>query len=108
MSIGLMEALAFHPVFTMKNSDFSLAGFCFGNKYRRAVRYINKQFRNKDKISDEVLFIVLAGCDYDMRRQIEDEVKKLIDWKHIYVLRASATIFCNSGAGTFGMAFFNK
>ena len=51
---------------------------------------------------------VLAGCDYDMRKQIMEEVKKHIAWKHIYVLRVSATISCNSGAGTFGMAFFNK
>jgi len=92
----------------MKNSNFSLAGLCLGNKYRRAVRYINRRLRNKEKISDEVLFIVLAGCDYDVRKRIEEEAKKQINWKHVYVLRASATISCNSGAGTFGMAYFNK
>ena len=106
--VGLMDTISLHPVFSMKNSDFSLAGFCFGKICRRTCRYINKRLRNKDKISDEVLFIVLAGCDYDMRKQILEEVKKHIAWKHIYVLRASATISCNSGAGTFGMAFFNK
>lgn len=106
--IGLLETMSLHPIITMKNSNFSFAGLCFGNKYRRTVRYINRRLRNKEKISDEVLFIMLAGCDYDVRKRIEEEVKKQVDWKHVYVLRASATISCNSGAGTFGLAFFNK
>ena len=106
--IGLLETMSLHPIITMKNSNFSLAGLCLGNKYRRAVRYINRRLRNKEKISDEILFIVAAGCDYDVRKRIEEEAKKQINWKHVYVLRASATISCNSGAGTFGMAYFNK
>jgi fatty acid-binding protein DegV len=106
--IGLLETMSLHPIITLKNSNFSLAGLCFGNKYRRAVRYIDRQLRNKDKISGEVLFIVLAGCEYDVRKRIEEEARKQMPWKHVYVLRASATISCNSGAGTFGMAYFNK
>ena len=106
--IGVMEILSIHPIITLKNSGFSLAGLCFGSKERRAVRYINRRLRNKDKISDEVLFLVFAGCDYEVRMRIEEEARKLVDWKNVYVLRASATISCNSGAGTFGMAFLNK
>ena len=105
---GLMETLSLHPVITMKNSDFALAGLCYGKIYRRTCRYITRRLRNKDKISDEILFIVLAGCDYDVRKKVVEEARKQIDWKHVYVLKASATISCNSGAGTFGMAFFNK
>lgn len=105
---GCMESMAIHPIISVRNSALGIGGFCFGNDYQYARDYINLRLRNKDKISNEVLFIVIAGCDYDMQKYILEEAGKHMDWRHIYVLKASATISCNSGSGTFSLAFLNK
>ncbi len=103
-----LEAFSLHPVLVLRNSAFSMGGLCWGNDYQYAGAYVRKRLRNVSKISDEVLFVVTAGCDYDMQQYIVAEAKKKMEWKHIFVMRASATISCNSGPGTFGLVFFNK
>ncbi len=105
---GCMETMAIHPIVTVRNSALSIGGVAFGKDYQYARDYINARLRNKDKISNEVLFVVIAGCDYDMQQYIVEEVKKQMDWRHICVLKASATISCNSGSGTFSLTFLNK
>ncbi len=108
IGVNRLEALSLHPMVTLHNSAFTHSGFCFGNEYQYARSYINKRLSNVNKISDEVLFIVIAGCDYDLQQFIVTEVRKKVEWKHIYVVKASATISCNSGPGTFSLAYFNK
>lgn len=102
------NVLALHPFISLKNSAFSLIGFCVGNYEKCVASYMNKCLGNKEKVSDEVLFVVTAGCDYEVQKYILAEVQKRIAWKNIYVIKTSATISCNSGSGTFGLAFFYK
>ena len=102
------NALALHPFIGMKNSAFSLIGFCVGNYERCVTKYINKCLGDIEKVSDEVLFVVTTGCDYEVQKYILQEVKERIAWKNIYVVKPSATISCNSGSGSFGLAFFYK
>lgn len=102
------STLSLHPFIGLKNSAFSLIGFCIGNHEKCVNSYINKCLGDKDKVSDEVLFVVTAGCDYEVQKYILEEVQKHIQWKNIYVVKTSATISCNSGSGTFGLAFFYK
>ena len=37
-----------------------------------------------------------------------EEAQKHIQWKHIFVESASATVSCNCGSGSFGLLFFRK
>lgn len=103
-----LEIFSLHPVIVLRNSALVMGGLCWGNDYQYAKEYIRKRLSDVSKISDEVLFVVTAGCDYEMQQYIVAEAKKKVEWKHIYVMRASATISCNSGPGTFGLVFFNK
>lgn len=100
--------LSLHPYIGMKNSAFSLLGFCRGNHEKCITKYMNKCLGNTEKVSDDVLFVLTAGCDYEVEKYILAEVQKRINWKKVYVVKPSATISCNSGSGTFGLAFFYK
>ncbi len=104
----ICNVLSLHPYIGMKNSTFSLLGFCRGNHERCITKYINKCLGDVEKVSDEVLFVLTAGWDYEVEKYILEEVKKRINWKNIYVVKPSATISCNSGSGAFGLAFFYK
>lgn len=104
----ICHLFSLHPYIGMKNSAFSLLGFCMGNHEKCISKYINKCLGDEEKVSDEVLFVLTAGCDYEVEKYILEEVKKRINWKNIYVVKPSATISCNSGSGTFGLAFFYK
>lgn len=105
---GICDKLSLHPHIGMKNSGFSLLGFCMGNHERCVTKYMKKCFKDKEKVSNEVVFVLTAGCDYAVQKYILEEVKKYIDWKNVYVVKPSATITCNSGSGTFGLAFYYK
>lgn len=100
--------LSLHPYIGLKNSRFSLLGFCVGNHEKCITKYVKKCLGDKERVSDEVVFILTAGCDYEVQKYILEEVKKCIHWKKVYVVKPSATITCNSGSGTFGLAFFYK
>lgn len=104
----ICNTLSLHPFINLKNSAFSLVGFCVGGYEQCVTNYMRKCLCDKEKVSDEVLFVVTAGCDYEVQKYILTEVKKSIQWKNIYVIKTSATISCNSGSGTFGLAFFYK
>lgn len=102
------NAFALHPFIGLKNSTFSLIGFCVGNHERCVTSYMNRCMKDKKKVSDEVLFVITAGCDYEVQKYILSEVQKRMVWKNIYVIKPSATISCNSGSGTFGLVFFTN
>ena len=45
---------------------------------------------------------------FEMQQMILEEAQKHIQWKHIFVESASATVSCNCGSGSFGLLFFRK
>ncbi len=105
---NLLDSLSIHPIITMKNSKMVLGGVCFGNMRQYVRGYIQKTLSKKESISDDVVIIITAGCPYEMQQMILEEAQKHIQWKHIFVESASATVSCNCGSGSFGLLFFRK
>jgi DegV family protein with EDD domain len=101
----LLNTLSLHPVMSVKNRKLIFEKFIAGNEKQYIRSYVRDILYHPSDIDDSMLIINTVGFSYEMQQFIVSETKKYIDFKHIYVEKASATISCNCGAGTFGLLF---
>ncbi|MCI8371719.1 MAG: hypothetical protein HFI75_04870 [Lachnospiraceae bacterium] len=96
----------FHPVFKMSQSKLSLIGVRGGKLENAWRRFIRWHLLRKRRISTDVIFISHVGCTVEQQDFIRHEVLRCIPFKKIIMQRASVTLACNSGIGTFGLAYY--
>lgn len=101
----LLNTLSIHPVMSVKNRKLTFEKFILGNEKLYIRSYIRDVLYHSSDIDDSMLIVNTVGFSYEMQQFIVSETKKYVDFKHIYVEKASATISCNCGAGTFGLLF---
>lgn len=106
--IRLFEWFSIYPTITIKNNRVKSGGLYIGSKTNCARSYIKKNLCDKDGISDDILFIVTTGCSYKMQQIVIEEAKKYVNWKRIYIERASATSTCRCGTGAIGLYFIQS
>lgn len=104
----ICDLLNIHPILLLKDSKMRSSGISFGNRKRFVKTYLARVLNQPDTIDKEVVFIVSAGCSYEMQQFIKEEVEKKVQFKKLIVTTASATIASNCGAGTFGVLFMRK
>lgn len=104
----LLNTLSIHPVMSVRNRKLTFEKFILGNEKLYIRSYIREVLYHPSDIDDNLLIINTVGFSYEMQQFIVSETKKYVDFKHIYVEKASATISCNCGSGTFGLLFMRK
>ncbi len=104
----LLNTLSVHPVMSVKNRKLIFEKFILGNEKQYIRSYIKAVLYHPSDIDDNLLIINTVGFSYEMQQFIISETKKYVDFKHIYVEKASATISCNCGSGTFGLLFMRR
>jgi len=104
----LFNTLSIHPVMSVRNRKLTFEKFILGNEKLYIRSYIRDVLYHPSDIDDNLLIINTVGFSYEMQQFIVSETKKYVDFKHIYVEKASATISCNCGSGTFGLLFMRK
>ena len=104
----LLNTLSVHPVMSVKNRKLTFEKFILGNEKQYIRSYIKDVLYHPSDIDDNLLIINTVGFSYEMQQFIISETKKYVDFKHIYVEKASATISCNCGSGTFGLLFMRR
>lgn len=104
----LLNTLSIHPVMSVRNRKLTFEKFILGNEKLYIRSYIRDVLYHPSDIDDNLLIINTVGFSYEMQQFIVSETKKYVDFKHIYVEKASATISCNCGSGTFGLLFMRK
>lgn len=104
----LLNTLSVHPVMSVKNRKLIFEKFILGNEKQYIRSYIKDVLYHPSDIDDNLLIINTVGFSYEMQQFIISETKKYVDFKHIYVEKASATISCNCGSGTFGLLFMRR
>lgn len=104
----LLNTLSMHPVMSVRNRKLTFEKFILGNEKLYIRSYIRDVLYHPSDIDDNLLIINTVGFSYEMQQFIVSETKKYVDFKHIYVEKASATISCNCGSGTFGLLFMRK
>lgn len=106
MAIGA-NLLNIKPCIEVNNKDGSMQ---VGKKYRGSLESVLKKYV-KDKIEQnpnmkkEILFITHSGIDSRYIELVENEVRRLIDVKEIYITKASCAISSHCGPNTLGILF---
>ena len=98
--------LGLHPTMKMKQSRLMLVGARCGRLEGAWKRFIHWHLLRKDRINKDIIFITHAGCSVEQQDLIRREVLRCIPFKQVIMQRASVSIVCNSGIGTFGMAYY--
>ena len=70
--------------------------------------YIHWALRARSGIDDSILFITYVGMRDSELKKVEEEIRKLIDFKKIYFQKASPAVGINCGPGTFGLIYRRK
>ena len=95
-----------HPVLKMSQSRMVVSGAGAGKLENAWRRFIRRHLRHKKKISTDVVFISHVGCSVEQQEIIREEILRCIPFRKVIMQRASVSIACNSGIGTFGFAYY--
>lgn len=79
-------------------------------KYRGSLKkvlpvYVKDQLHRYGKISRDKIFITHSGIDEEMICLVKEKIQEEMEFKNIYVTRASCTISCHCGPNTLGILF---
>lgn len=104
----LCEALNLHPMVRLRAGRVALFGFCFGNPYRYAKRYLKRIFKKPEEIDADFALLMYTHCSENLLRYVEKEMRSLIDFKRVLVVPTYATVSCDIGSGCFGVVYIKK
>ncbi|MDE6664551.1 MAG: DegV family EDD domain-containing protein [Lachnospiraceae bacterium] len=102
----MCEILGLHPVIKMKQSRMVMSGVRCGKLENAWKRFIRRHLRRKGKINRDIVYISHAGCSVEQQELIRREVLRCIPFERVIMQRTSVSIACNSGIGTFGLAYY--
>jgi len=105
---NVCDALMLHPVIELKKSKMKIAAIHIGRRNTVVRNYVKRVLKNKKNIDKRIIFITYAGIDDARLKDIRELVLKQCDFERVYFQKASPTISCNCGAGTFGLLFMKK
>jgi len=109
--IGRAKALFFgllhlHPELRMGQSRMVITGARAGRLEGAWRRFIRGHLWHKSRINTDIVFISHVGCTVEQQEMIREEILRCIPFKKVIMQRASVSIACNSGIGTFGFAYY--
>ena len=105
---NILNTLWLRPVLRMKDEKFGVHKFLFGNDRKCYAKFIKESLSSKVHPDKEFVFVTYAGIDEKDLEFIEEQIKSVVDFKHIIFQKASAGLVSNTGPGTFGLTFFEK
>ncbi len=84
-----------------------------GKKYRGKYidvlkTYVSERIGDGSGIDLDRVFVTHAGCDSEIVDSVVAEVKRLADFKEVFVTRAGCTISSHCGKDTLGVLFIRK
>jgi len=95
-----------HPALKMSQSRMILAGAWGGRLEGAWVRFIRWHLLRKRRICRDIVFISHVGCTVEQQELIREEILRCVPFEQVIMQRASVSIACNSGIGTFGFAYY--
>lgn len=105
-SAKVCELFGLHPILKMNQSRMILRGVRCGKLEGAWKRFLRFHLRNKGKINTDIVFVSHAGCSVEQQELIRREILRCVPFKRVIMQRASVSIACNSGIGTFGLAYY--
>ena len=106
ITAAICRLFQLHPVLKMSQSKMVVAGVRAGKLENAWRRFIRLHLRHKKRISRDVVFISHVGCSVEQQEIIKEEILHCIPFEKVIIQRASVSIACNSGIGTFGFAYY--
>ncbi len=104
----LCEALNLHPMIRLRAGRLKLLGICVGNPYRYAKRYLRKIFSRPEEVDTNFALLMYTSCPDELIKEMEAEMRRLVDFKRILVTPTYATVSCDIGSGCFGVVYIKK
>lgn len=106
--VNVSEFFRLKPILKVKKSRLRLAGFCQGGDNKEKIRFLRRQFRGRKSIDTETLFVSHVGLAAEELAYLNHAILKKVPFNKIYVHKASLCGACNSGVGTYGIAYMRN
>ncbi len=105
---NILNTLWLRPVLRMKDEKFGVHKLLFGNDRKCYTKFIRDALSAKSNPDEEFVFVTYSGISENDLEFIEEQIKAIVEFKHIIFQKASAGLVSNTGPGTFGLTFFKK
>ncbi len=106
--VKLTSMLHLHPLLKMRHRNVFMDGFLTGEKDHLWRKYVGLRLRKMRQVSQRVVMVSFAGCTSHQREVVLDEIEKKIEFENVIVCKSCFSNALASGAGTFGIAFFEN
>ena len=102
------KVLMLHPIITLRHSRIKVGAICIGTRERTWDRYISYALKGKRNIDQSILFLTYAGLNERQLQEIEEKVRKYVDFETIIFQKASPAIITNCGPGSFSLLYMKE
>ncbi len=104
----ICEALMLHPIIVLKKSSMTVSSILMGTRETYWRKYINRSLNVPGEIDTSLLFITYVNLTQSELMEIEEMVRKKVNFEKVVYQKASSAISTNAGPGTFGLLFKTK
>ncbi|MCH5248602.1 MAG: DegV family EDD domain-containing protein [Lachnospiraceae bacterium] len=102
----ICDIFGLHPVLKMNQSRIKAIGVRGGRLENSWKGFIRSSLRHKGRINTDIVFISHVGCSVEQQELIKREILKCVPFKQVIIQRASVSVSCNCGIGTFGLSYY--
>lgn len=89
-----------------RKGRITIVGACIGSMTNARIKFIQRSFFRPKKIAAGVILVSQVGLSANEQQMIKREIDKQVKFKNFYMKTASFSCACNSGMGTFGLAYY--
>ena len=102
------NAFMIRPVIVLKKSRMKVGTLKIGTRSHAWKKYISATLNKAHEMDKRTLFITYAGLSANELKEIDKQVRQIVDFEHIIYQKASPSISVNCGPGTFGLLFMMR
>ncbi len=108
MMSRISKAFFLHPILLIRDGKAFTRKILLGSQRNTRIKYVNSVLRKADQMDDTVLFLTSVGLTTNEMNELLEIIKKKIEFKNVFIQKASSAIAANCGPGTFGMIYMKK
>ncbi len=105
---NLCKNFGLHPCVSIRQNKIKVLGLMAGSLEATWRASIKSQLRNRKKVCTDIVFIAHAGCSVKQLEYVVNEIKKIVEFDHVIVQKASFSSACNTGIESVGIAYYEN
>lgn len=103
--IHILNRSYLHPSFYINDGELRMQRIYFGDIYNYSKKFIRHELHKHTNVNNNLLILAYADCPYEVIKQMQNEISRYVDFKHIFTTPMAAVTTSHCGSNTFALFY---